>query len=92
MLGLACFQHDDKPVIYENASVSTVTIMIDEFELTTLGPNESREYGVRKSFMPDHVRAFDEAGNLVFDRTYTWEDLEAAGWRVVITAGDIAPE
>ena len=59
--------------------------MVDEFEIVTLLPGETARVQERENHMPDRVRAFDQAGNLLFDRTYTWEDLEEAGWRVVIT-------
>ncbi len=93
MLGLACFQHDDESVIYENATDITLTLVSDGAELITLLPGEvDRDHFLRKQLMPDHIEAYDQSGTLLFERTYTWEDLEAAGWRVVITAGDIAPE
>ncbi len=53
---------------------------------------ESPDYVLRKQLMPDHIEAFDQSGTLLFDRTYTWEDVEEAEWRIVVTAGDISPE
>ena len=93
MVGIACFQHEDESVIYENATAVTVTIVSDGAELITLMPGEeSPDYVLRKQLMPNHIEAFDQSGTLLFDRTYTWEDVEEEGWRIVITAGDIAPE
>ena len=93
VVGIACFQHEDESVTYENATAVTVTIVSDGAELITLLPGEmNTNHFLRKQLMPDHIEAFDQSGTLLFDRTYTWEDVEEAGWRIVITAGDIAPE
>lgn len=83
VVGIAC--HDDQSVAYENATSITMTVMIDYSELVTLEPGESESFKTRENVMPDRVRAFDQDGTPRFDRTYTWEDLEQAGWRVIIT-------
>ena len=93
VVGIACFQHEDELVIYENATAVTLTLVSDGAELITLMPGEeSPDYVLRKQLMPNHIEAFDQSGTLLYDRTYTWEDVKAAGWRIVITNDDIAPE
>ncbi len=83
VVGIACEQ--GQSVEYENATSTTMTIMIDYSELVTLEPGKSESFKTRENVMPDRVRAFDQDGTPRFDRTYTWEDLEQASWRVIIT-------
>ena len=73
MLGLACFQHEDESVIYENATAVTLTLVSDGAELITLLPGEmSPTYVLRKQLMPNHIEAFDQSGTLLFEQTYSW--------------------
>ncbi len=81
--GIAC-EHGQS-ITYENATSTTMTIIVDYSDLVTLEPGESESFKTRENVMPDRVRAFDQAGTLLFDRTYTWEGLEQAGWQVTIT-------
>jgi hypothetical protein len=81
---LACFTPEERVVTYENATQLVLTVVSDESELATLKPGERREFAQRKNFLPDHVQAYDEEGNLLFDEVITWEDLEASDFRVLI--------
>jgi len=59
-------------------------LTLNKYDLVTLKPGESRQFSTRPSLGPQRVRAFDLEGNLKFDHVYTWEDLKAASFRVVI--------
>ena len=81
---VGCLEPEEQGVTYENETSAVLTVMIDDFFLTTLQPGESEAFQVRENLLPDRVRAFDEEGNLVFDEVFTWEDLEANDFRVLI--------
>lgn len=86
VVGVACSNHTDKFVIYENDTAVTLMLVSDGYDLITLkSGQESGDFVLRKELMPDRIQAYDEAGILVFDRTYTWEDVRDAGWRITIT-------
>ncbi len=81
---VACLHEEERAVTYENGSDVVLKVMIDDFDLTTLQPGESKAFQRRKNLLPDRIRAFDQNGNLRFDEVVTWEDLEAGEFRVLI--------
>ncbi len=86
LLATSCLFHvtEERGVTYENQTAFTLQVATDNFILTRLEPGESETFITRKNLLPDRVRAYKEDGTLVFDRTFTWQDLEASDFRVVI--------
>jgi hypothetical protein len=80
----ACSTPQGTPVTYRNETGLTLTVTNDDFLLTTLAPTESRRITTREDLLPDRIRAYDDRNNLVFDRTFTWSDLQAMDFVVVI--------
>lgn len=79
-----CLHAEEREVMYENGTQFVLTIFSDGYELTTLEPGESTGFRTRKDLLPDHVEAYDQRGNLRFDKVVTWEGLEANDFRLVI--------
>jgi hypothetical protein len=83
-LAAACSTPQGTPVTYRNEPGLALTVTNDDFLLTTLAPTESKRITTREDLLPDRIRAYDDRNNLVFDRTFTWSDLEAMDFVVVI--------
>lgn len=83
-VGVACATPQGTPVTYKNETGLSLTVTNDDFLLTTLAPTESKRITTKESLLPDRIRAYDERNNLVFDRTFSWADLQSAGFVVVI--------
>lgn len=81
--GIGC-HYDERVVTYENGTQLVLTIFSDGYELATLKPGETSSGSTRKHLLPDHVEAYDQAGNLRFDKVITWEELEANDFTLVI--------
>jgi hypothetical protein len=83
---IACLVHitEEREVTYENGTPFVLGVLLDDLDLTTLRPGESRGFRTNKILLPNRIKAFDEQGNLRFDRVFTWEDLEANEFRVLI--------
>jgi hypothetical protein len=47
-------------------------------------PGEAKGYRTRKNLLPDKIRAIDPHGNVVYEETFTWEQLRAVQFRIVI--------
>ena len=50
--------------------------------LTLIHPK--REYGAREKYI---MYAENEVGEIVYQRTFTWDELHDMGWKVVIEPG-----
>ena len=84
ILFASCATPRGQPVTYRNETRLTLTVTNDDFLLTTLAPGQSRSITTKESLLPDRVRAYDDRNALVFDQTFTWEELKAARFLVVI--------
>lgn len=86
---------DEFHYVIENGTPFTVRIVSDGRDFVppfNLKPAESRRVGQRKRYLPDHLQAYDQEGNLRFDKVITGEELEANGFRVVIVLLAESPE
>jgi hypothetical protein len=75
---------DEQTVTYGNATAGPVRVAVDGVYIARIEPGQLTEVRVTRDLLPDRVEAFDADGNLVFDQTFTWEDLGARGWLVAI--------
>ena len=92
LLAAGCFaETQERVVTYENHSSMTLRITVDELALTTLQPGESAAFGTRKYLLPDHIRAYDDSGQLRFDKTIAWQDLKGTNFHVFIDTDELAP-
>jgi hypothetical protein len=73
------------PVTYKNELRESINVSNDDFLVTTLAAGQSKAITTRRDLLPDRIRAYTERGELVFDRTFTWEDLEALDFTIVIS-------
>jgi hypothetical protein len=80
----SCATPRGQPVTYRNETRLTLTVTNDDFLLTTLAPGQSKSITTKESLLPDRIRAYDDRNALVFDQTFTWENLQAARFLVVI--------
>lgn len=80
----ACATPRGTPVTYQNETDQDLTLTSDQFFLVTLLPGQSKKITTKESLLPDRIKAMNARGDVVFDRTVTWEDLKATGFLVVI--------
>jgi hypothetical protein len=73
------------PVTYRNDTTESLTLTNDELLLTILAPRQSKAITTREDLLPDRIRAFTERNELIFDQTFTWADLQANNFVVVIS-------
>jgi len=79
-----CYTPRGTPVTYKNEMQLDLTVTSDDFFLVTLLPGQKKSITTKESLLPDRIRAYDPRGNLVFDRTVTWEELKAANFVLVL--------
>jgi hypothetical protein len=80
----ACSEPQGQPVTYRNEMSIELTVTSDDFFLVTLLPRQSKSQTTREGLLPDRIRAYSPQGDVVFDKTFTWEDLKASNFLVVI--------
>jgi hypothetical protein len=71
----------------------TVTISAEDQyrDQLQLNPGASTSFQSLKQSWPRTVEARDAAGNVLFSRSYTWEELKSLGFHIVITAQPPGP-
>ena len=82
--GAGCATPQGQPVTYRNETTLSLTVTNDDFLVTTLAPRQSRSVTTKESLLPDRIRAYDDRNNLIFDKTFTWQDLQALNFVIAI--------
>lgn len=82
-------------ITYENRTGGPLTILKNGRFNLSLSAMETRTLETIE-FDEAEVEAKNEAGQVIYSKTFTWEELKAAGWRIVITepslSGSRTPE
>ncbi len=87
---LACFEVQAR-ITYVNDTTLPLTVTVGGEDQFQLNPGASYSLQDLKQAWPATVEARDAAGNVVFSRSYTWEELESLGFRIVITVQPPGP-
>ncbi len=82
-LALAC--DPSHTVTYENQTSQALTVFRFGREAFELQPYETSDYGVIEFSGQMPIEAQNSDGTVVYSTTVTWDELEQAGWQVVIT-------
>lgn len=81
----ACFGHAEVKLTYVNESGVHVTVWVDGERWVDMDPGIALKSGTRPKDLPDHIEAFDDAGNRIFSvTTVDVADLEAMDFKIVI--------
>ncbi len=78
----ACDPGED--VTFENRTDRAVSVFRDKDLEASLAPGEKRTFSFIVYQGYDTFVARDDAGNVLFQADYTWEDLRTLHWRIVI--------
>ena len=90
VLLVAC-QHVERGVVYRNETDSAVTLVFNGLRGPTLQPGDAKELREKQDLLPYRIQAYTKDGELIFDETVTWEDLEARNFEIVITGRGGSP-
>ena len=88
-LGVAC--DPGHSVTYENRTDESIDFFIDGSFAASIDPQDERTFS-KIEFDVATFEARDSTGELVYRKTFTWEELEEAGWRVVVEPSALGPE
>jgi hypothetical protein len=83
LLQLAC--DPVQTFTYENTTDITVYVSVDGRELAQLSPGEARAFSSSKNRKSRTVTARDDQNRVVFEREFTWAELEELDFQIVIT-------
>ena len=94
LLDTACFDVWED-ITYTNATQSSLEVSVsandqhnDQFQLS---PGASKSLQYLKQSWPRTVEAREPSGKVVFNRTYTWDDLKQMDFNIVIAAQSPTP-
>ena len=86
MVFLSCLGGEEREIKFENKTAVAVLVTFQGTRLR-LERGETKGLGTREDLPPFHVKIEDDdAGIVILDKTFTWEALREAGFRVVIPA------
>ena len=92
ILALAC--DPTEPIVWVNETDVGIRIYLgdglDDFSLA-LSPHSSQTAGTLESFWEDVIVIRDAQDRVLFRQEITWEELEAQGFRFVITDDVLSP-
>ena len=88
---VACDQGHE--ITYENETAYNLIIYRFGHEDFGIGPNETKEHTVLE-FSPNSmpVEARNEEGTVIYSDSFTWDELKAADWKIVITEKAVPAE
>jgi hypothetical protein len=84
VLANACSGGTSQPISFENGTTEPVTIRVNERLRLLLQPGETKSFSTPNNKGGRHVLAVDEKGVTRLDKVYTWDELEAVDFRLVI--------
>ena len=84
LAGLTACSGTSQPFSFENATNEPVTIRVNDRLRLLLQPGETKAFNTPNNKGVRRVLAIDEKGVTRLDKVYTWEELEALGFRLVI--------
>jgi hypothetical protein len=73
-----------QPFSFENATSEPVTIRVNDRLRMLLQPGETKSFNTPNNKGARRVVAIDEKDVTRIDKVYTWAELEALGFRLVI--------
>jgi hypothetical protein len=83
---LACsdIASPSQALTFENQADSAVTVRVNDRLVNMLRPGERKVFNTPRNYGNRHILAVDERGVARIDRTYTWDELQAVDFRIVI--------
>ena len=81
-VSVACDPGED--VTLKNGTGVTVSVFREKDLEAKLAPGEQRTFSFIVYQGAQTFSAKDEAGNVIFQEQYTWDDLKRLNWRIVI--------
>ncbi|HLF76580.1 MAG TPA: hypothetical protein VJB57_03740 [Dehalococcoidia bacterium] len=84
LLAAACSAGTSQPFSFENATAEPVTVRVNDRLRLLLQPGETKSFNTPNNKGARRVVATDEKGVTRIDKVYTWDELEAVDFRLVI--------
>jgi hypothetical protein len=81
---VACGVEPTQAFTFENKTDTPVTVRVNDRLRLHLQPGERKAFNTPNNKGNRHVIVIDERGTTRIDRNYTWSELEAAGFVVLI--------
>ena len=73
-----------QPFAFENATSSEITIRVNDRLRLLIQPGETKSFNTPNNKGARRVIATDAQGKVRLDKVFSWEELEAAGFRLKI--------
>lgn len=73
-----------KTMTFENGAEAAITVRVNERLVALIQPGATKDFRTPNNKGNRRVIAVDEKGGVRLDRTFSWEELEVVGFRVVI--------
>ena len=80
----ACSAGTSQPFVFENATSEPITIRVNDRLRLLIQPGESKSFNTPNNKGARRVLAVDEKGVTRLDQVFSWEELEAVDFRLVI--------
>ena len=80
----ACAAGTSQPFSFENATSEPITIRVNDRLRLLIQPGESKSFNTPNNRGARRVLAVDEKGVTRLDKVFSWEELEAVDFRLVI--------
>ena len=84
LLLAACSAGTSQPFAFENATSEPITIRVNDRLRLLIQPGETKSFNTPNNKGVRRVLAVDEKGATRLDKVYSWQELEAVGFRLVI--------
>jgi len=79
-----CSAGTSQPFVFENATSERITIRVNDRLRLLIQPGETKSFNTPNNKGARRVLAVDDKGVTRLDRVFSWEELEAVDFRLVI--------
>ena len=80
----ACGASGAQPFTFENATNEPITIRVDDRLRLLIQPGQTKSFNTPNNKGARHVLAVDETSVTRLDHVFTWDELKAMDFRLVI--------
>lgn len=83
-LAIACSGGTSQPFSFENGTTEPVTVRVNDRLRLLIQPGETKSFNTPNNKGGRHVVAVDEKGVTRLDKVYSWDELEAVDFRIIV--------